>query len=372
MNQESRIKNLVKQSSSPTRERAGVRLGILLIIPVLILASGIFYKKAFTPDFDQYQNLPLSDSPPVPTTTLLAVGDIMLSRHVGFQIGKSNDPALPFAKLVSLLAAADITSGNLECPLSDSQIPIREGLVFRCLTKYVPGLLAAGFDVLSTANNHSFDQGIDKLNFTVDYLRSQNILPFGTGKNFAEAHAGSIIERNHINFGFLAYSYSAFNDGKRSAHPQIATTADYKQLHNDIQNLRSQGADIVVVNMHEGAEYQRKPNQNQIAFAHAAIDAGADIVIGHHPHWIQTIEIYNQRPIFYSLGNFVFDQMWSIDTREGLVVKLNFKNKQFISAELVPIIIDNYCCPRLASDKEKTAILKKINLESDTLVFPSP
>ena len=124
--------------------------------------------------------------------------------------------------------------------------------------------------------------------------------------------------------------------------------------------------------MHAGTEYTRKPNQRQIDFARAAIDAGADIVIGHHPHWIQDIEIYQGKPIFYSLGNFVFDQMWSQETREGLIVKIQISNAKVQKAELMPIIIDNYCCPRLADEEEKVKILKKIGIETDIMEFDNP
>ena len=322
--------------------------------------------------------------------TLLAVGDIMLSRNVGTKIEQAQNPDLPFKKVADLLRGADITFGNLECPLSDSNIPIRDGLVFRCLTKNFEGVINSGFDVLSTANNHSMDQGIKGLAFTIDYLKSKNILPIGTNKHhcedsdvtsedeaissinpedcFANARNDNLVERGGTKFGFLAYSYTAFNDGGRSAHPLISTMDHLPKLQSDIASLKSQ-ADIILVSMHAGTEYTRKPNQMQIDFARAAIDAGADVVIGHHPHWIQDIEIYNGKPIFYSLGNFVFDQMWSQETREGLAVRLAISDKRLVRAELIPIIIDNYCCPRLATDEEKTKILKKINLGSAILEF---
>ena len=118
--------------------------------------------------------------------TLLAVGDIMLSRNVGTKIEQAQNPDLPFKKVADLLRGADITFGNLECPLSDSNIPIRDGLVFRCLTKNFEGVINSGFDVLSTANNHSMDQGIKGLAFTIDYLKSKNILPIGTNKHHCE------------------------------------------------------------------------------------------------------------------------------------------------------------------------------------------
>ena len=297
----------------------------------------------------------------LPTTTLVAVGDIMFSRHVGTKINEAGNPNLPFLKVADILSGADITFGNLECPLSDSNVPIREGIVFRCLTQHAAGIKQAGFDALSTANNHSMDQGADNVDFTIEHLNSLAIAPVGTSK-VNESSKSAVIERNGIRFGFLAYSYTAHNDGGKSTHPQIATM-DISQMNEDIADLKNK-SDAIIASMHAGTEYTRKPNQGQIDFAHAAIDAGADIVIGHHPHWIQEIEIYQGKPIFYSLGNFVFDQMWSQDTREGLAVKLEFQASKLKSAELIPVVIDNYCCPRPATEKEKISILSKIKAKS--------
>ena len=338
---------------------------------LLLLGFGLFWHRpALAPDFESAQKLPIAEIHPV--ITIVAVGDIMLSRHVGAKIEQAKNPNLPFEDVRELLDEADITFGNLECPLSDSNIPIREGLIFRCLTNDFDGVINSGFDVLSAANNHSMDQGIKGLEFTIDYLKSKNILPVGTTPSISLPHEGEmkegVIERNGAKFGFLSYSYSAFNDGKNSTHPQIATL-DIEKLKFDILNLKSRGADIIVVSMHAGTEYTRRPNQTQINFAHAAIDAGADVVIGHHPHWRQTIEVYQGKPIFYSLGNFVFDQMWSQETREGLIVRLAIRDRRLERAELIPVVIENYCCPRMANDEEKINILKKINLANDTLEF---
>ncbi len=412
-----RIKNKeLRSKDSPPR--AGARLGEVSFRPkinifwglvILAIAIGVFWRtnlstpNSITPSLSPPHEGEKRSHPDVPTTTLLAVGDIMLSRNVSTKIEQAKNPDLPFEKLIPELSSADIAFGNLECPLSDSQVPIREGLVFRCLVRNFGGVINSGFDVLSTANNHSFDQGSDNIDFTIDYLRSKNILPVGTFRSDSPPHEeglGEVIGRHGIRFGFLAYSYSARNDGRNTIDPQIATM-NIDQLKSDILNLKSQGADVIIVNMHAGTEYTRHPNEHQIDFAHATIDAGADIVIGHHPHWIQEIEIYesphltsptsgeqqiklfppldgegkggvnnpHKGLIFYSLGNFVFDQMWSQETREGLMVRLTFRGKTLDSAELIPVVIDNSCCPRLATETEKTKILKKINQETSTLNF---
>ncbi|KKW29811.1 MAG: SH3 type 3 domain protein, partial [Parcubacteria group bacterium GW2011_GWA2_52_8] len=202
----------------------------------------------------------------------------------------------------------------------------------------------------------------------------------GTGQNFEEAHEAQVISphlssptsgeelKEGVKFGFLAYSYSARNDGGNTADQQIATISDLNQLKIDIQQAKDR-SEVIIVSMHAGIEYVRDPNQEQTDFAHAAIDAGADIVIGHHPHWIQTIEVYKEKPIFYSLGNFIFDQSWSVDTTEGLAVRFTFRGKELRQAELLPIIIENNCCPRPATETETQNILKKINATSSVISF---
>lgn len=360
-----------KPDSAPESKIKGRGLGVAQRI--LVLTIGIIVLAWTNPALAPQNNVPPGNLPVVqevpPKTTIIAVGDILLGRHIGEKIDEAKNPDLPFTKLAPLLSRADIAFGNLECPLSDSAVPLREGLVFRCLTKDVPGLVSAGFDALGTANNHAMDQGPKAIGFTTDYLKSQNILAAGTGKNFDQAHTAQVIKRNDVLYGFLAYSYSARNDGKRSTDPQIATMDNLEVLKNDIRAARGHTADVIIVNMHAGTEYTRKPTTEQIAFAHAAIDAGADVVIGEHPHWIQDIEIYKGRPIFYSLGNFVFDQEWSQDTKQGLMVELRYQAQELKSAKLIPVIIENNCCPRLAAEPEKTAILKKIGLSSDELNF---
>jgi poly-gamma-glutamate synthesis protein (capsule biosynthesis protein) len=137
---------------------------------------------------------------------------------------------------------------------------------------------------------------------------------------------------------------------------------DTKNLIKSIQEAKN-NADIVVVTMHAGVEYTREPTPLQTDFAHTAIDNGADIVIGAHPHWIQGIEQYGGKYIFYSLGNFVFDQEFSPETKEGMTLKINLrkdKTAHIEQIELMPIIIENYGQPRLANAEEKSRILESM------------
>lgn len=138
---------------------------ILAVVLTLILSN----QAAIAPSPDTNLTLPVASSRP-PKNTLLAVGDIMLSRNVSTKIKQAQDPLLPFVNLSQMISAADIAFGNLECPLDPGEIRVSEGLVFRCLTKDTSGLTSVGFDVLSTANNHSFDRGVKGVDFILDYL----------------------------------------------------------------------------------------------------------------------------------------------------------------------------------------------------------
>ena len=133
-------------------------------------------------------------------------------------------------------------------------------------------------------------------------------------------------------------------------------------MKEDVTKAKAQ-ADLVIVSMHAGVEYQALPSQSQINCARAAIDAGSSLVIGHHPHVVETLEHYKNGWIIYSLGNFVFDQMWSQETREGLIAKIFLDSQGVTSLEFIPVTIDDYSQPRLAEGIEKDVILKGLRFE---------
>jgi gamma-polyglutamate biosynthesis protein CapA len=297
-------------------------------------------------------------------TTLFLAGDVMLSRNVGTKMFEAKNFSLPFEKVRGVISQADISFANLESQFSNQGSRITEGLVFKAEPQTIFGLSSAGFDILSTANNHSLDQGIAGIEYTNQLLKDHGIASVGTGEL---CHQGKIFKKNNIKFGFLAYSYAAHNDGGRVPDPNVCDWKDERRIFEDIANLKPQ-IDFLIVSAHMGEEYKRNPEQINVERVHAALDAGADMFVGHHPHWIQTIEEYQGKWIFYSLGNFVFDQMWSTDTREGLGILVNFFEKQIESIELKPVVIDNFCCPRWADLDETRIILNKLDLTSNVLI----
>lgn len=260
---------------------------------------------------------------------LLFTGDVMLSRAVRRQILAAHDPALPFRKMVPLLAAADITFVNLESPFSDRGSYNEDGLIFHAAPDSIAGLQLAGVSIASTANNHSRDCGPHGVEFTVSWLRAHGIAPVGSSESESATHEGVVLTRHGVRFGFLGYTFDQQNGNWRDIDGRIAVT-DMPSLSRDVIALRKR-ADVVIVSMHNGVEYMQKPAAAQIAFAHAAIDAGANLVIGHHPHVIQTEETYHDGLIFYSLGNFVFDQYQREATQRGEIVEISFLGSKILN-----------------------------------------
>jgi poly-gamma-glutamate synthesis protein (capsule biosynthesis protein) len=262
-------------------------------------------------------------------------------------------------------------------------------MVFNAPRGNIKGLVDSNFKVLSLANNHALDQGVKGLNYTLNYLDENKIQHAGAGKDLNDAWQPAIVEAGGIKICFVAASYASVNDNGKTTNGYVARIEDIENLKLKIENSKKL-CDFVVASMHAGTEYTRNPNADEITFAHAAIDDGADMVIGGHPHWIQTTEKYQGKYIFYSLGNFIFDQDWSQDTKEGLALKIQVSKNQepnqttpgaaklddlqgsrisahLDSIELIPVIIENYSTPRPATADEAKKILEKIGVSENTL-----
>ncbi len=268
---------------------------------------------------------------------LLFAGDVMFSRGVRRQILLSGDPALPFRKIAPLLAGADLAFVNLESPFSDRGPYHEDGLIFHAPPAAVSGLQLAHVAAVSTANNHSRDCGPHGVEFTVTWLCSHGIAPVGSSASPDETHRGIVLERNGVRFGFLGYTYDQQNGNWRDIDGRIAV-ADPAVVAHDVTNLRKR-CDVVIVSMHNGIEYMTKPTKAQTEFAHSAIDAGATLVIGHHPHVIQPKENYREGVIFYSLGNFVFDQFQREATQHGEIAEVDFLGRAILAADIWPVKI---------------------------------
>jgi poly-gamma-glutamate synthesis protein (capsule biosynthesis protein) len=291
--------------------------------------------------------------PPQPERVrLLLGGDVMLSRYVGQLAVARQDHAWSLRDLAAVLASADLAFVNLESPFSDGERIGKSRMVFKAEPEMIAGLELAGIDVVSTANNHARDCGPRGVEFTLDWLARHGVAAAGSGRTAEEAHAGVVVARKGVRFGFLAYTYDQSNGNHRDVDERIAVM-DVARMQEDVKSL-SQRADAIVVSMHAGREYQPKPDPSQVEFARAAIDAGARVVAGHHPHVAQPWERWGPGVIFYSLGNLVFDQFFRPETQRGLLAEVVFEGRHLVRADALPVEIVQ-TAPRLAKKPvEKT------------------
>ena len=244
---------------------------------------------------------------------LAAVGDLMLARSLGAALeqGKLD---YPFAHTADSLRNADITVGNVESALGNIGEPAVKSYPFQAPPEAAEALAQAGFDVVSLANNHAMDYGAEALLQAVSLLETQGVLPVGAGADSTAAHKPVMIEQNGMTVAFLSYvnvpveARSGFDTAswKATASSPGMAWADPAQIHADVTAAAPQ-ADLVIVLLHSGYEYVAAPSEPQTAAAHAAVDAGADVVIGHHAHILQGIEFYQDGVILYGTGNFAFE-----------------------------------------------------------------
>jgi len=309
---------------------------------------------------------PVPPPPPPRHLTLAAVGDIMLDRSVGAMINRQGC-AYIIERLAPRLRKADITFGNLECPLSTvGPHSPREHLVFRAHPKTVKVLVLGGFDIVSLANNHTLNAGHAGLLQTLQHLEEASVAYVGAAADASEGSQPAFFDANRLTIGFLAYTDLDFGHGS------------YSKVDQELSNLCAQIAaaknkcDLLAVSYHWGTEYHRRPSGRQIEVAHTSIDAGADVVLGHHPHVLQGVEMYKQCPILYSMGNFIFDQRSGERMESGLFT-LHYREDRGWRVEMKPIWIPrSRLGPQYATGEREVRILqrfKQLCEELDTTII---
>lgn len=294
--------------------------------------------------------------------SIIAVGDISFSRGVERMIKiNGGNMDYPFLNIADYLRNADITLGNLETTITPGREIQNNEMVFRSNPGTEKALKNAGFSLISLANNHTPDFGEKGLKDTINYLKKEDIDYLGAGMNLEEANEPVYIEKKGINFAFIAYNDSdVVPESYGATETSFGTNfMDIKRMKQTVEEAKEE-ADLVIVIMHSGTEYVQHPNDRQIEFAHEAVDAGAEIVIAHHPHVVQTIEKYQGKYILYSLGNFVFDQAWSKETMQSLIAKIYLTKEGVSKITFQPAIIENYCQPRPANKEEAEEILQRL------------
>jgi poly-gamma-glutamate capsule biosynthesis protein CapA/YwtB (metallophosphatase superfamily) len=238
----------------------------------------------------------------------------------------------------ALVKGADLAIANFENPAPNKFRWHTSGTVFSADPKLIDGLTNVGIDYVSLGNNHIRDAGANGIIQTIANLEQRGIAWSGAGKNLAEARRPAILEAGGTKVAILGYDTIA------RYYAASATRAGSAQLtapvvKADVAAARKAGADLVIVFPHWGTEYDATPFAGQQRLARAAVDAGADIVIGNHAHWAAAMEIYKGKPIWYALGNFVFDQTWSEPTMEGITLELTFVGKDLKQIRMRPHII---------------------------------
>jgi poly-gamma-glutamate capsule biosynthesis protein CapA/YwtB (metallophosphatase superfamily) len=276
------------------------------------------------------------------TVSVVFAGDIMVDLLPGEEIAKGNDP---FADFAEILDSADLAVGNLECVVATKGKRVDKPWTFRAHPDVLK-TLQKHFHAFSLANNHTGDFGRDAFLEQLDHLRKHKLGYFGGGKDSGEARTPWLVEKKGLRFAFLGYNDfqpRSFEAGPN--WPGVAWGVE-EQVVADIEAARTlHKADIVVPFMHWGWE-EYGANRTQKKLARAMIDAGADLVVGGHPHVTQGAEIYKNRPIVYSLGNCVFDGFQSKKTRTGWFLRAEISKAGVRSWSTIPLLLDERGIPK--------------------------
>jgi Putative enzyme of poly-gamma-glutamate biosynthesis (capsule formation) len=268
----------------------------------------------------------ITEASPTPVLTKILIGgDVMLGRGVMIKTFEIDDFSYPFEDVADFLKQNDIVFVNLESPFAENCPKIGLGFKFCADEKMVEGLNYAGVDVVNIANNHTSNFGKDGIEKTKQVLKNAGINYVGLG-NFV------IKEINGTSFGFLGFDL-----------------VDNKFMDKDLRQIKDANdkVDVLIIAVHWGEEYTSVANRLQTKTAEKMVASGADVIAGHHPHWVQNIEKIGDSTVFYSLGNFVFDQMWSEETKKGLLVQLNFDGSKLVNYKESPIYIKEVGQPEL-------------------------
>jgi poly-gamma-glutamate synthesis protein (capsule biosynthesis protein) len=272
--------------------------------------------------------------------------------------------------LAKRLAAAEITVGNFESTLSADGSATQGGDSFAASPRVRPALRAAGFDLLSLANNHVGDYGDGALRQTLARFDTGRIQTVGAGRNLDAARRPVIIERDGVRVGFLAVdsigetpaaTRTRAGSNRLNMPPRTGplNRSHLRRIISDIRALDSR-VDAVVVLTHWGTQYTHRPESSQRIASRAFADAGADLVIGGHPHWVQGYEMAGSAVVVHSLGNFVFDMDFQTKTREGIFLEIVLWGGAVKAVEPVPYVIDDAFTPRLVRGNRAERIIADV------------
>ena len=269
---------------------------------------------------------------------ILAAGDVMLGSWID-QVTRSSGWNYPFMQLDSVVDRADIFFCNLEAPFGTSGIAFEKTYTFRVSPDLVQILTAGRINVVSLANNHMMDYGVEPLQATMELLDKNNIYHSGAGINLREARKPARMEIKGKNISFACYSLTFPEEFWATDTSAGTCFPSHSFVFRDLKKFKSD-SDLLVVSFHWGGELLTMPKEYQIELAHQVIDAGADLILGHHPHVIQGIEIYQGKVIAYSLGNFIFGS-YSESVKESMLLEFQQGVAGIEKCRIYPLLVYN-------------------------------
>lgn len=296
---------------------------------------------------------PSATPEPPPVTRVLVVGDIMLGRGVA----TPEAPVSPLRFLADRIDRADIAVGTLESTLSDNGEPQQPGDdSFSAPPGTLAGLERLGFDALSLANNHTGDFGPVAFDETLRAFRGRRVQSFGAGRDLARASRAAVVRRNGVSFGFVGFNAIGETPMAAPGSPGALSvrmpprTGPLQPLDLDhvtgVVGRLADRVDVVVVLPHWGDQYTHTPEPIQSKVGRALVRAGADLVVGGHPHWVQGLERVGDAVIAHSLGNFVFDMDFMEQTMEGVMLVATFRGDRLAGVRLEPYRMGADFAPR--------------------------
>lgn len=319
--------------------------------------------------------LPASPSPAptdLPQTTLLFTGVIVPARCVQAAIDARGNADYIFDEVREIISAADLAIGTLNATISD--YPPHTGCIFTYVlvggSSNADALRRAGFDGMSIATNHIKNCGIGDCGDrafldTLENLRRVGIQPIGAGLYHRAAMQPVVMTVNGVRFGFVSLGQIEPLAFAGENTPGIAVLND-ENLRQAIQSARLV-SDVVIAMPHWGPEDSPIPNEYQLHFAQVAVQAGADLVVDNHTHVVQAIQEIQGVPIFYGLGNFVFDQTWDLAHQQGVILKVTYQGTRLIGYELIPTHVDGDGTVHIAGSEEAAQVLERIHSASAKL-----
>lgn len=294
-----------------------------------------------------------------------AVGDVTLGDHplcVGFGAYsrfRKEEPLFPFRKTLEVLRRSELLFGNLEC--AHSELGLRNNdynsVQMRGDPRHIEALVAAGFKVVNVANNHSLQHGKETFLDSVKQVEDSGIACCGIAANSEATSAKPVvIQMNGLAVGFLGYS---LRPRQYFEHVPLYAEGHADAMERDVRELRKH-TDAVIVSVHWGEEFIQRPSPEEIQTARRLVDAGADLIIGHHPHVLRGIERHGRGHIVYSLGNFVCDMVWDDSLRTSLIFECTITPDGIQDVRLIPTYTNNDYQPEVLVDEKARAVLEQI------------